>query len=178
MPVDSDFCLLFLIGMPAAGKTFWGREIAGAHGWQFIDLDEYVAKREKASVPALFAQYGEAGFREREAQGLQQLLVNSSGSVVVACGGGTPCYKDNMQHMKDAGTVVYLQAGIPYLLRNLENSTEVRPLLKGRASLDVYLADLLAKRKKIYEQAHYILDAEALSLPTFAEIIASCTNRH
>jgi shikimate kinase len=169
--------LVFLTGMPAAGKTFWGDKIARACGFQFIDLDVFVAGHEKASIPALFATYGEHGFREREHKYLKEIVKGIDKQTIVACGGGTPCFGDNMQLMKDAGTVIYLQADIPTLINNIETSEEVRPMLKGRSDVPAYLESLLKKRKSFYEQAHYILTTENFSLSTFAEIIPKCTNR-
>ncbi len=170
--------LIFFIGMPAAGKTFWGEKIAAAHHILFIDLDLFVAEQEKASIPALFAQYGENGFREREHKHLKKLIDSIATDAVVACGGGTPCFNENMELMKSAGTVIYLNADIPYLVHNISNSEEIRPLLKGRGDMSIYLEGLLKKRKHFYEQAHHILQTKDISLITFDEIISSCINRH
>jgi shikimate kinase len=170
--------LIFLIGMPAAGKTFWGDKIAKEYALEFIDLDVFVAQHEKASIPALFAQYGENGFREREHKHFKKLTSNITVHTVIACGGGTPCFHENIQLMKDAGVVIYLQADVPQLLENISNSEEIRPLLKGRGDVGAYLEELLQKRKQVYEQAHHILHTKNISLITFDEIINSCINRH
>lgn len=163
--------LIFLIGMPAAGKTYWGKQVAEGYGLQFIDLDAFVAEQEQASVAALFAMYGEAGFRERERKCLEKVIKGAGGNTIISCGGGTPCFADNMKLMKNAGTVVYIEAGVPLLLDRLKDSDEVRPLLRGRADLAAYLQELLDKRKLFYEQAHFILQSANISLTTFAEII-------
>jgi shikimate kinase len=97
--------------------------------------------------------------------------------MVVACGGGTPCFLDNMLLMKEAGTVIYLQADVADLIVNLNTSREMRPLLKGKGDMAAYLEGMLQKRKAIYEQAHYILQTKDISITTFAEIISSCTDR-
>jgi len=163
--------LIFLVGMPGAGKTFWGEKIKSEYALEFIDLDVYVAQMERASISALFAQYGENGFREREHKQFRKLVANITVDTVIACGGGTPCFHENMQLMKDAGRVIYLQADVPDLLNNINNSGEIRPLLKGRADVGAYLDDLLQKRKRFYEQAHHILQTKNISLITFDEII-------
>ena len=176
-PIPNSTQIIFLVGMPAAGKTYWGNKIAQKYSLPFIDLDTFIAEQEKASVPALFAQYGEAGFREREQKYLKKIIKSVVTPAVIACGGGTPCFYDNIVVMKEAGIVVYLQADIPWLMSNISNSDEIRPLLKGRGDVSVYLNDLLKKRKSFYEQAHHILHTKDISLLTFDEIITSCINR-
>ena len=169
--------LIFLIGMPAAGKTFWGNKIAQQYQLQFTDLDVLISQQEAASISALFAKYGENGFREREHKYLKQIINNTKANAVIACGGGTPCFNDNMSLMKKAGIVIYLEADVQWLLKNLKDSKEARPLLNNRGDLSVYLAGLLKKRKGIYEQANYILPTQDISLTTFEKIISSCINR-
>jgi shikimate kinase len=170
--------IVFLIGMPAAGKTHWGQMIAEAYDLPFIDLDKYITHQEKASVPALFAQYGEKGFREREHKYLNILISKTTETTIVACGGGAPCHSGNLELMKEAGAVIYLETDIATIEDNLKTSDEIRPLLRGRANLTVYLQDLLFKRFNYYTQADYILPTKDISLSTFAKIIESCTNPH
>ena len=164
--------MIFLVGMPGAGKTWWGEKLAEGHDWLFADLDRYIESEVKASISALFASYGENGFRERENKFLKKLIKTSVGNTVVACGGGTPCFLDNLQLMKGAGKVVYLRADVPELIANLNASDHVRPLLKGRGDMDVYLGDLLKKRKHYYEQADHILPIKDISLTNFAKIFS------
>jgi shikimate kinase len=168
---------IFLIGMPGGGKTYWGAALAQGYELKFFDLDAFISAEEKAGIPALFARYGEAGFREKENKNLKK-IINISGGGIVACGGGTPFFYDNMALMKKAGIVIYLQADVETLVRNMQQSNETRPLLKGRDDVAAYLKDLLITRKEVYEQAHIILPVKDVSLATFGEIILSCINRH
>jgi shikimate kinase len=168
--------ILFLTGMPGVGKTYWGECIAQEYEWEFADLDRHIEQQTGRSIPELFAAYGEAGFRERESWHLEDLTFGIDTPTVIACGGGTPCFNENMDLMKEFGKVVYLRATLPYLQQNLKKSNEERPLLVGDAKAK--LAELLEQRKNIYEQADYTLDAEAIAITNFAEIITSCTNRH
>ncbi len=163
---------IFLVGMPAAGKTYWGSKIATEYKLPFIDLDVFIAEQEKASISALFAMYGENGFREREQKHLRKLIRTLPRTTIIACGGGTPCFGDSMELMKQSGRVIYLQADVPWLLNNLKNTNEVRPLLNNRGDMSAYLQDMLDKRKSFYQQAHYILQTKDISLTTFAKIIA------
>ena len=170
--------LIFLIGMPGAGKTYWGERVAKQYELPLIDLDEFVAMHEKASIAALFAAYGENGFREREHKHLRKVIETAQTPDIIACGGGTPCFNDNIQLMKEAGIVVYLETDIPTLTQQLMDSPEIRPLLKGRGDMAVYLAGILRKRESFYKQAHHIFHTKCISITTFEEIVASCTNRH
>ena len=163
--------------MPAVGKTYWGKQIAEQYHFQFIDLDAFIAEQETASIPALFAQYGEAGFRERENIFLQKIISSSGGNYVVACGGGTPCFHNNITLMKEAGIVIYLSSSVELLLHNLKDSVATRPLLNGQHDTAAYLHKLLEERRAVYEQAHIILQTEDISITTFGKIISSCTDR-
>ena len=164
---------VFLIGMPGAGKTWWGSRLALKYSLPFIDLDTFIEQQENVGIPALFASYGETGFREREHIALQKLLADLTFKGIVACGGGTPCFAGNMELMKTAGVVIYLRTAIATLINNMNNSAAERPMLKGKDDPAGYLADLLKERQEFYGQAHFILQTEDISVSTFAEIIGS-----
>ena len=163
--------LVFLVGMPGAGKTYWGEQVAHKLGFAFVDLDAAIVSAESASISALFATYGEGGFREREQTQLKRLIKDTRYNTIIACGGGTPCYANNMQLIKNAGIVIYLQSDIQLLLAHLSQNKEVRPLLNNRGDLGIYLSGLLKKREPFYGQAHHILQTKDISVATFAKII-------
>lgn len=163
--------MIFLTGMPGAGKTYWGRKVADAYGYDFLDLDTYIEKKEKATIATLFEIHGEEGFRDKENRYLEQAIRAAGDDTIIACGGGTPCFYNNMDMMLRAGTVIYLQATIPYLVHNLEQETVQRPLLKNKTGLEQKLAALLAERQPDYERAHHILQTSDISLATFGKII-------
>ena len=163
--------MVFLIGMPAAGKTYWGERLAEEFGWEFVDLDEFIAEKEKASIQALFAMYGEAGFREREHKCLKQVIYKHTEPTVIACGGGTPCFFDNLALMNAAGNVVYIQVEVKTLVERLAASAVARPLLRGRGDMEAYLNELLMKRRSFYEQAHFTFSGEEISIDNFTKIM-------
>ncbi len=175
-PVRDSNRKIFLVGMPGAGKTYWGQKLAQEYKLEFTDLDVFIAGQEQATIPALFAQYGESGFREKESKYLMK-LIKTTDVAIIACGGGAPCFHRNMALMKEAGIVIYLQADIETLMHNIQKSDEIRPLLKGKANIGGYLKGLLHKRTAFYEQAHFILQTKNISLITFDEIISSCINK-
>ena len=97
---------IFLIGYMGCGKSTLGRMVSSLTGIDFIDLDNYIEGRYHASVSQLFAERGEHGFRDLERAMLHE--VGEFEDVIVACGGGTPCFFDNMDWMNAHGTTVFL----------------------------------------------------------------------
>ena len=168
---------VFLIGMPGAGKTWWGSKVAPLLGMPFTDLDAQLMYRYRDTIAGMFEKYGEEGFRQREHDLLALLIHNLSEPAVIACGGGTPCFHDNLELMKAAGVVVYLKCEIPQLVWNLEGDTE-RPLLSAAdAGMPQKLQTLLHQREPVYNQADMAIDVNQLELSTFEQTIRSCTKR-
>ncbi len=151
---------LFLIGYMAAGKTTLGRRAAQLLGIEFIDLDAYIEARYRKRVSDLFAEYGEAGFREIERRMLHE--VGEFDNVLVATGGGTPCFFDNMEYMCNRGITIYLVVSVPTLCRRLSRAKVKRPLVAGKTAeeLHAYVSEMLERREEYYRQAHYTFDAE------------------
>ena len=100
--------LLFLIGYMGCGKTTLGRKTAARLGWEFLDTDQEVERREEASVNEIFSYAGEAYFRQCERSVLDAVIADGK-SKVVSTGGGLPMYGDNMERMNAAGLTVYLR---------------------------------------------------------------------
>lgn len=153
---------VFLIGYMGAGKTTFGRALARVLGREFIDLDFYIEQRFHTSVPQLFTDRGEAEFRRIEASMLRE--AGEFDGVVVACGGGTPCFGGNMDYMLDRGFTVLLRASDDCLLRRLMEGGDKRPLVRGksREELRAFMADHMARRAPFYERAHVRFDGENL----------------
>jgi shikimate kinase len=169
--------LLFLIGMPGAGKTVWGKMLARHYHWQHIDLDHVIEEQAGKPIAAIFEADGEPVFRQQERKALQHIISTVHDPVIVSCGGGTPLFFDNLEQMKSNGCVIYLDAATDTLISHLQDDTKPRPLLV-KGNLAVRLGSLLAEREEKYRQAHYIFNVESLTEATFAEIFAACTNRH
>lgn len=100
--------LYFLIGFMGAGKTTLGKRLARQAALPFIDLDVYIETNSGKSISALFAAIGETAFRALEREALERLTAtHEAQSAIISCGGGTPCFNDNMAWMNDHGTTIY-----------------------------------------------------------------------
>ena len=141
-----------------------------------VDLDEEIKNETGLSIAEIFETSGEPAFRRIEAEVLRKLIATCKDSTIIACGGGTPAFSDNLPEMKKAGCVVWLKAPPETVMRQLSKSELIRPLLSEPEPMNV-LEKLYEARSPFYEQADLQLDAETLSAGTFAEILESCTNR-
>ena len=141
---------IFLIGMPGAGKTTLGSKVAKKLGMPFLDLDALIEKEYNRSIEDIFSNEGEEHFRTLESDQLQKTIRHHD-DLVLACGGGTPCFHGNMALMNDVGVTVYIDCTIQELDRRLRHEAH-RPLLKS-GNLEARLEKLLTSRKGFYEQA-------------------------
>lgn len=150
---------VFLIGFMGSGKSTLGQAAARALGWAFYDLDDYLEAQTGQTIAALFATEGEAAFRARERAALDQLVATPGPDRLVACGGGTPCFGDNMAHLRQSGYTLYLRPDLDTLLARLRRDRLHRPLLRDipDAQLDAHIQAMLRLRAPFYQQAHAIL---------------------
>jgi shikimate kinase len=141
-----------------AGKTTVGKALAKELGLQFYDLDWYIESRRRKTVPQLFAEVGEEGFRKMEYNMLHEAAEFED--VVISCGGGTPCFFDNIDYMNRQGQVVYLRCAPEVLRSHLLMGKTERPLLKGKSpeELTAFIQEQLEKREPFYTKARYTLD--------------------
>lgn len=142
-----------------AGKSYWGQRLAERLHVPFIDLDAYIEAGEGSTVAGLFERAGEHGFRRLERRYLHQLA--DLPPAVVATGGGTPCFFDNMAWMNEHGLTVYLDTPAPVLAARLRTDRATRPLLSQVADhdLEAHIQNLLRHREPFYRQAALVLDA-------------------
>lgn len=162
---------VFLIGMPGAGKTYWGQKVAAAFGLTFCDLDAVIENQTGKTITQLFDTIGESGFRQAERDCLLSLINGDINNTIIACGGGTPCFFDNMNVMTAIGKVVYLNESPALLALRLKEDTTNRPMLARQRLPEQYLTDLLSSREEYYRRAHYILQVTDITVDTFAQIL-------
>ncbi|MFY0689665.1 MAG: shikimate kinase [Cyclobacteriaceae bacterium] len=145
---------LFLIGLPGCGKSTAGRKLANSLGVDFVDLDDEIVKITRQEISETFEQFGEEYFRERETEALRTVIKNEQ-DMIVSCGGGAPCFHDNLKLMKSAGQVIFLDVSIEEIVKRLTNDTG-RPLL-ANGDQKLRLNQLYAERIQYYQQADHII---------------------
>jgi len=152
--------IVFLIGFMGSGKTTLGKYAAKQLGLAFVDLDQWIEAGQGLEVREIFKKFGEPHFRELERQALRE-IVGQGRNILVACGGGTPCFHDNMAFMNSSGITVYLDIGSARLSERLRHNPDKRPLLQSiQGDLQTFIHQKLLERAPFYAQAQYMV-AEA-----------------
>lgn len=146
---------IYLIGYMACGKTTLGKELAKKLSLSFLDLDKYLEKKYFKTIPQIFEEEGESGFRLKEQACLQE--VSEFEDVVIATGGGAPCFFDNVEVMNRTGICIFLDVDAEELANRLMQSKTERPLVKGKSPEELvgFIEGMLEKRRPFYEQASY-----------------------
>jgi len=163
---------IFLIGFMGSGKSHWGRQLSEKLQLPFFDLDEQIEQQEGKTVLELFNEKGEENFRLLEKDFLH-IITESHDSFIMACGGGTPCYYNSLDYMKQAGTVVWINTSLDVLYQRLRQEKENRPLIKNLPDeqLRSFILKKYADRKIYYDQADVHVDEEPLQLDQLIEKI-------
>lgn len=154
---------IFLIGFMGSGKTFWGRIWSQKLNLDFYDLDEVIEKKEGKTIAAIFEKEGEDLFRTIEAKVLRSFAEKVN--CIIACGGGTACFADNVQWMNESGTTIYLSATPPYILSRVKEEKDKRPLINkhNEAELLFFIEQKLKEREPFYTQAKITLPVSELN---------------
>jgi shikimate kinase len=156
--------IVVLMGYMGSGKSTIGKELATVLNYSFLDLDDYISDKENASISELFKAKGEIYFRKKESQYLSE-LVNSSQNLVLALGGGTPCYGKNSELLLNNLNVktFYLKLSIPLLAKRLFKEREKRPLishLKSEEDLLEFIGKHLFERVQYYHKAEGTINTD------------------
>lgn len=153
---------IILLGYMGAGKTTLGKALSDSLGLPFYDLDWYIESRMHKTVKDIFDSQGEEGFRRIERNMLHE--VAEFENVIVSCGGGTPCFFDNMSYMNSQGHTVYLKASPEVLHEHLKMGRTVRPLLLNKTPEEVktFISTQLKERERYYSMARHTLDVNLL----------------
>ena len=145
------------------GKTTLGRKLAALLGISFIDMDLYIENRYHKTIADIFKTEGEDGFRKKERDCL--LEISEMEDVVVATGGGCPCFFDNMDVMNRTGITIFLDVSPYELCKRVTNSHAVRPLIHGNKGDELirHITVMLQKRLPFYNKASYTFSGENIS---------------
>jgi shikimate kinase len=121
---------IFLLGMMGSGKSYWAQRIAEKEIIDWMDLDQEIEKETSLSIKEIFAAYGEEYFREKERDALHNL--SNYKNIIIATGGGTPCFHDNIQWMNEHGITIFIDEDVDTLVERLKKEKAHRPLIKDR----------------------------------------------
>lgn len=144
-----------------AGKTYWGAKLASVAGFPFYDLDQAIEQHSSKTISQLFEETGEEGFRKVEQEVLRSIALQQD-KFVMACGGGTPCFFDNLELMKQLGVVVWIKPSPVTIKERLLTEKTTRPLIchLNEKQLDHFIQEKMEAREPYYRQAHLVIDGE------------------
>ena len=163
---------IFLIGFMGSGKTHWGRKLSAKLNLPFFDLDSAIVGKEGRSVADIFADRGEEYFRLRENEVLES-LTGEQESFILSCGGGTPCFFNNIEFMKKHGKVIWLNTSVDTLMERLGRERSSRPLLADVAESDLrrHIIRKLSERRMYYQQADVVVSEESTNLDELIRLL-------
>lgn len=161
----------FLIGFMGTGKSYWGKQWAAANGIAFYDLDEEIEKKEGQKIAQIFDTKGEGYFRKKEKEMLHSFFEKDH--FILSCGGGTPCFFDNMTKMNQHGITIYLKTDVDELVKRLLKEKALRPVISNVKDdmLKDFIIDKLKGREAFYQKAIYHFNTAYLDNDNFKKII-------
>ena len=161
---------IFLAGFPGSGKTYLGKAAAEQLDLPFYDTDVLIAEETGSSIQEIFNQNGEDFFRKKETEVLKSFASKRKG--LVALGGGTPCFGDNMDWMNTNGITVHLEASAAFLYHRLVKEKKSRPLISQLSDIElmIWITETLAARSPYYKLAKISINAETC---TPAKLVAA-----
>ena len=153
---------IVIIGYMGSGKTTVGHALSQELGLPFYDLDWYIETRMHRTVKQIFDEKGEEGFRKIEHNLLHE--VAEFEDVIISCGGGTPCFFDNIDYINRQGETVYLKCTTDVLYKHLKMGKTVRPLLLNKTPDEVktFIEAQLKQREPFYAKAKHIVDVSLM----------------
>lgn len=161
----------FLIGFMGAGKSTVGKYAARHSYLHFVDLDTWIEESSGSSIPEIFAEKGEDGFREVEREALQT-VTSWEGDWLISCGGGTPCFFDNMDFMNAQGITIFMDLSAGRLTDRLKGAKEQRPLIRELGGdLQIHIHKMLMQRAPWYQQAQHIVPEEKANKKGIRDLI-------
>jgi shikimate kinase len=164
---------VFLIGFMGSGKTYWGKKWAASSNLRFFDIDDKVEREQEKTIAEIFAEDGEDHFRNLETNALRSFA--NQQNVIVATGGGTPCFNDNITWMNGNGSCIYLHSSPEKIFQRLTSETEKRPLIKHLQNEELlfYIKEKIKEREPFYNRAEIILHVDDLPADYVPDILKS-----
>ncbi len=164
---------VFLIGFMGSGKTTIGKKLAAKLHLKFLDLDHTIEQEEKRSINTIFKEQGENYFRKMEHNTLKKLITQND--IIISCGGGTPCYYNNMELMNQKGITLYIELSAMALYSRLKEQKAKRPLLENipNDKLLLFIEQKLQERVSFYDQSLIKTSALSMNVNHIAEYLES-----
>jgi shikimate kinase len=165
---------VFLIGLPGSGKTTLAKQVAEQASLPFIDLDKEIETEEGRKIEQLFSEEGEPYFRQVEQQVLNAFCGSMTG-FVMATGGGAPCFGNNLEEMKKAGVVIFLDVPAKEISDRIQKQSINRPLLKNQTSesLKDKIEFLRSQRISFYRQAQHTVEGKSIEAGEIMGVLRS-----
>lgn len=169
---------IFLIGLPGSGKTTLGKQMAAQLKTTFVDLDKAIENVSGKSIENIFKDLGELGFRKLESETLSKLC-HQTENFVLATGGGAPCYSNNIDVMKNSGTVIFLDVPPKTISERIQHEVAHRPILKHETadSLKDRIEFLRSQRIQFYKQAHHTISGSEIAVLNILDAMAPNNQR-
>jgi shikimate kinase len=163
---------IFLIGMMGSGKSYWAQKMAKWNKCVGYDLDALIEMNEEKTIAEIFNEDGEDYFRKVEAKILRWFKEKKK--FIIATGGGTPCFQENMHWMKKEGIVIWLDEPVEVLVKRLSPEKNKRPLIANLSDAEIaaYIEDKLVERHSFYSQANYRLSSEQINEAGLKKLMA------
>lgn len=169
---ESETSIIYLVGMPGSGKTTIGRQLAFKLGYDFLDLDYVIEQKASQTIPEIFSEKGETFFRELEKEVVLESIKNKN--IVIATGGGAPCFFDNMKLMNENGKTVFIDVSAEELCNRIwGNGQTNRPMLKDKTKEEL-LDEISAKieaRRPFYSLADFTIQNDFASSLDFVDLL-------
>ncbi len=164
---------VYLIGFMGSGKSRYGKRLAEAMQFSFVDTDEMIQQEEGMEITEIFKNKGEDYFVDIEAKVLTK--VSQLNNTIIATGGGLPCRLKNMDYMKQTGLTVYLKAGLGCVMKNLLAEKDKRPMIADIDStvLADYIHEKLEERKPCYQHTHCSIVTNNMKFSELHEMVVS-----
>lgn len=155
---------IYLIGFMGSGKSTFGKKLAKELALPFIDLDKEVEIKAKCSITDIFKYLGEETFRKMESETLHEL--SNREEFVMATGGGTPCYFNNIEFINKKGKSIYIELDIQSIYNRLSQAKNIRPTIKDKKEQELmqFIKDKLNEREPIYKQAAVTINGLSVNL--------------
>ncbi len=182
--------IVFLLGFMGAGKSHLGRQLAIETGSEYFDLDNLLVEQTGMTINQVFEKHGEDYFRELETNmlhkistelNLKEIKANSLKKekyYFIGCGGGTPCFNNNMEWMNSQGLTVWLNPSVNVLFSRLRNEKDQRPLLKQLEDdqMITFIENKLAERKFFYELSTIVLNDNDITVSNILKLVSDAQN--